>query len=127
MALQVNARIGAAPNFASNLEQAHAFFVQQDAATALARFKQLKAELREMKRVLSWSPTSGRPARFLNSQSAQAHMRTAQVVQLAAQVGLPFLREYVVAQHVVLFAHAESEVVLLALKHHRQLAYSTIC
>lgn len=126
MALPVNARIGAAPNFVFNLEATHAFFVAQDAATALTRFNQLKAELREMKRVLNWSPASGRPARFLNSQSAQAQMRTASIMQLAAQVGLPSLREYVVAQHVVLYAHAESEVMLLALKHHRQLTYSTI-
>lgn len=126
MTLPVYARIGAAPNFAANLEQSYAFFVMQDAASAVLRFKQLKAELRDMKRVLSWSPASGRPARFMNSQSAQAHMRVAQVMQLAAQAGLPFLREYVVAQHVVLYAQAESEVVLLALKHHRQLTYSTV-
>jgi hypothetical protein len=75
---------------------------------------------------LNWSPASGRPARFLKSQSAQAQMRTASVMELAAQAGLPSLREYVVAQHVVLYAHAESEVMLLALKHHRQLPYSTV-
>jgi hypothetical protein len=53
-------------------------------------------------------------------------MRTASVLQLASQAGLPFLREYVVAQHVVLYAHSDSDVLLLALKHHRQLAYSTL-
>jgi hypothetical protein len=53
-------------------------------------------------------------------------MRTASVLQLASQAGLPFLREYVVAQHVVLYAHSDSEVLLLAVKHHRQLAYSAI-
>lgn len=126
MALPVNARIGATPNFASNLEQVRVFFVTQDAATARTRFSQLKGELREMKRILSWSPAGGRPARFLNGNSVQAQTGTASVMQLAAQVGLPFLREYVVAQHVVLYAHSDSEVLLLALKHHRQLAYSAI-
>jgi hypothetical protein len=87
---------------------------------------QLKGELRDMKRILSWSPAAGRPARFLNGNSVQAHMRTALVLQLAAQAGLPFLREYVVAQHVVLYAHSDSDVLLLALKHHRQLVYSTL-
>ncbi len=126
MALPVNARVDAAPNFAANLEQVGAFFVAQDAATAPARLSQLKSELRDMKRILSWSPTAGRPARFLNGNSVQAQMRTASVLQLASQAGLPFLREYVVAQHVVLYAHSDSDVLLLALKHHRQLAYSTI-
>lgn len=87
---------------------------------------QLKGELRDMRRILSWSPAAGRPARFLNGQSVQAQMRTASVLQLASQAGLPFLREYVVAQHVVLYAHSDSEVLLLAVKHHRQLAYSAI-
>ncbi len=79
-----------------------------------------------MKRVLSGSPVSARSDRFLNSRSAQAHMRTAQIVRLAAQAGLLFLREEAVAQHVTLDAHAEADVVWLALKHHRQLAYSPI-
>ena len=35
------------------------------------------------------------------------------------------LREYVVDQHIVLYAHSESDVVLLAIKHQRQLVYST--
>ena len=44
---------------------------------------------------------------------------------LAAQVGLPSLREFVLGQYMVLYAHAETEVVLLALKHQRQLIYFT--
>jgi hypothetical protein len=126
MTRPVNARIGATPNFASNLEQVRIFFITQDASTARTRLNQLKSELREMKRILSWSPAGGRPARFLNGNSVQAQIGTASVMQLATQVGLPFLREYVVAQHVVLYAHSDSEVILLALKHHRQLSYSAI-
>jgi hypothetical protein len=38
---------------------------------------------------------------------------------------LPHLREFVIASHVVLYAHSDTEVVLLALKHHRQLTYTT--
>lgn len=126
MPLPVNATVGAAPNFAANLEPAHAFFFTQDADSADTRFAQLKSELREMHSILSWSPACGRPARFLNAQSAQARFRSATVLQLAEQLGLPFLREYVVAQHLVLYAQSDTEVVLLALKHQRQLAYSAI-
>ena len=126
MAPPVNAQVGATPNFTFNLEEAHAFFAAQDAESANARFSKLKGELREMKTILSWSPACGRPARFLNGHSAQARLRTTSVLQLAQQAGLPFLREYVVAQYIVLYAHSESEVVLLALKHQRQLAYSAV-
>lgn len=124
MTLPVSARVEAAPNFLSNLEAAHAFFVLQDVDSANARLKALKAALREMVTILSWSPGSGRPARFLAGKSAQARLRTQAILQLAQQAHLPLLREYVVGQHVVLYAHADSEIVLLAVKHQRQLSYS---
>ena len=89
-----------------------------------ARLTKLKADLREMVAVLAWSPASGRPARFLSPKSAQTKLRTNAVLQLAEQAGLPALREYVVGQHIVLYAHSESDAVLLALKHQRQLVYS---
>jgi hypothetical protein len=44
---------------------------------------------------------------------------------LAQSAGLPHLREYVIGSYVVLYAHADTEVVLLSLKHHRQLTYIT--
>jgi hypothetical protein len=55
----------------------------------------------------------------------QARLRAESVKNLAAQVGLPSLREFVLGQYMVLYAHAETEVVLLALKHQRQLIYFT--
>lgn len=113
----------AAPNFLANLEAVHAFFTLQDADSANMRLAKLKAELRDMVAILSWSPASGRPARFLAAKSAQARLRSEAVVRLAEVAGLPALREFIVGQHVVLYAHSDAEVVLLALKHQRQLVY----
>lgn len=124
MTLPVNARVEAAPNFLGNLEAAHQFFIDQDANSAAVRLRKLKAELREMVVILSWSPASGHPARFISGRSVQARLRTEAVQQLAVQAGLPSLREYIVGSHVVLYAHSDVEVVLLALKHPRQLIYS---
>lgn len=127
MALPVNATVEAAPNFLANLEAAHSFFALQEAASATARLSKLKAELCEMVTVLSalsHSPASGRPARFLAAKSAQGRLEADALLTLAAQAGLPALREYVVGQHIVLYAHSDAEVVLLALKHQRQLVYS---
>ncbi len=124
MALPLNAKVEAAPNFLANLDAAHQFFRLQDADTADARLTKLKADLREMVAVLAWSPGRGRPARFLSLKSAQAKLRANAVLQLAEKVGLPALREYVIGQHIVLYAHSETDVVLLALKHQRQLVYS---
>jgi len=123
MTLPIRVRVEAAPNFLSNLEAAHLFFVEQDADSATERFRKLKAELREMVTVLSWSPASGHPARFFTGRSAQARLRSQTVQQLAAQAGLPYLREFIVNRHIVLYAHSEVDVVLLALKHQRQLTY----
>ena len=125
MALPANARVEATPNFLTNLEATHQFFEQQDADSASERFRKLKAELREMLNILSWSPSAGRPARFLTGRSAQARLRVEAVQQLAVHAALPNLREYVVGQHIVLYAQSEVEVVLLALKHQRQLTYYT--
>lgn len=124
MALPLNAKVEAAPNFLANLDAAHQFFQLQDADSADARLSRLKEDLREMVAILAWSPASGRPARFLSAKSAQATLKTHAVQQLAEQAGLPHLREYVVGQHVVLYAHSDTDVVLLAFKHQRQLVYS---
>ncbi len=123
---RVSAQVSAAPHFADCLLAVHAFMVEQDAASAPARLAQIKRDLREMKTLLAWSPASGRPARFLRPNSAQASLRLAAVLQLAQSAGLPHLREYVIGSYVVLYAHSDTEVVLLSLKHHRQLAYITL-
>ena len=124
MALPLNAKVEAAPNFLANLEAAHQFFQVQDADSADARLAKLKEDLRDMIAILAWSPASGRPARFLSAKSAQAALRSNAVQQLADQARLPSLREYIVGQFIVLYAHTDTDVVLLALKHQRQLMYS---
>ena len=125
MALPINAKVEATPNFLANLDAAHQFFRVQDSNSADARLSRLKADLREMIAILAWLPASGRPARFLSAKSAQAMLKTNAVQQLAKQAGLPHLREYVVGQQfIVLYAHSDTDVVLLALKHQRQLMYS---
>ena len=125
MALPLNAKVEAAPNFLANLDAAHQFFLVQDEDSAESRLTKLKADLRDMIAILAWSPASGRPARFLSAKSAQATLKANAVQQLAEQAGLPSLREYVVGQQfIVLYAHSEAEVLLLAIKHQRQLMYS---
>jgi hypothetical protein len=125
MGLPSKARVEATPNFLDNLRDAEAFFTLQDAESAGRRMEGLKAGLREMVLLLGWSPANGRPARFSTVRSAQARLRLTAVKELAQLAGLPELREYVLDRHVVLYAHSETEVVLLALRHQRQLTYIT--
>lgn len=124
MALPLTATVVAAPNFLANLDAAYQFFILQDKSSADERLLKLKPGLREMIQILAWSPGGGRTARFMGAKSAQARLKTESVMALAEQAGLPNLREYVIGQHIALYAHSASQVVLLALKHQRQLVYA---
>lgn len=123
MALTQRASVAATPHFAACLEEARVFFVEQDETTADERFRALRAELREMAETLRWAPAGGRPARFLAGRSVQARIRARKVEALASEAGLSHLREYVLKHHVVLYAHSSDQVVLLAMRHQRQLSY----
>ena len=80
--------------------------------------------LTEARGHLRWNPTAGRPARFLDARSAQGQVLAARAKDLAAAHGVPELRELVVKPYVMLYAHANDRVVLLALKHERELFFN---
>jgi hypothetical protein len=123
VSIPVNARVRAVPHFLTCLRATRDFMQEQDAASAPARFKKLQAELAKARALLCFAPTSGRPARFLEAKSGWARFQTEQAKQLAQALGMPDLRELVPAHHVVLYAHAEREVVLLSMRHERQLGH----
>ena len=95
----------------------------QDAASAPRRFGKLQAEVLKARALLSFAPASGRPARFLSARSGWGRFQSEQARQLAQALGMPELRELVLARHVMLYAHSEREVVLLSIRHERQLGY----
>jgi hypothetical protein len=123
VSVPVNARVRAVPNFLVCLRVAQNFMAEQDAASAPERFGKLQAELRKARDLLSFAPTSGRPARFLQAETDWARFQAQQASQLAKKIGLPGLRELVLARHVVLYAHSDREVLLVSLRHERQLGY----
>ena len=122
MSLLVNARVRAVPNFLACLDVARRFMVEQDAASAPPRFKKLQAEIVKARALLCFAPTSGRPARFLDAKSGWGRFQAEQARQLAQGLGMPELRELVLARHVLLYAHSAQDVVLLSMRHERQLA-----
>ena len=123
MSIPVNARVRAVPNFLTCLHAARRFMEEQDATSAPVRFKKLQAEVIKARALLSFAPTSGRPARFLDAKSGWGQFQAEQARQIARALGQPELRELVLARHVVLYAHSEREVVLLSIRHERQLGY----
>jgi hypothetical protein len=117
------ARIEAAPNFLATLGQVKEFLIIQDADSAECKYVQLLSELREMTQILRWSPGCCRPARFFGMRSAQGRLRVQAVMELVRQAGLLSLREYILNHYCVLYAHSGQEVVLLSVRHQRQLVY----
>lgn len=121
MTIPANARVRAVPNFLSCLQAAQRFMQEQDARSAPVRFKRLQAELAKARQLLSFAPAGGRPARFLQASTAWGRFEAQQAQQYAHALGMPDLRELVLAQHVLLYAHSDLDVVWLSLRHERQL------
>lgn len=123
MPLPAHARVRAVPNFLAGLQAAWRFMEEQDARSAPARFQHLQAELIKARQLLSFAPGSGRPARFLDATTGWGRFQAQRARQMAEALAMPELREFVLARHVVLYAHSDTEVVLLSLRHERQPAY----
>lgn len=123
MALPVNARIRAAQSYVRSVRAAHEFLEQCDSNSADERYAALLAMLKQAHEHLRWNPAAGRPARFLRLQSVQGQAFAARARAIAATHGMPQLRELVIKPYVLLYAHGKDQVVLLALKHERQLVF----
>lgn len=123
MSIPTHAKVRAAPNFLTCLRAARSFMVEQDAGSAPGRFEKLQGELVKARALLAFSPTSGRPARFLDAKTGWGRFQAQQAVELARLIGMPELRELVLARYVVLYAHSELDVLLLSLRRERQLGY----
>jgi plasmid stabilization system protein ParE len=123
MALPADARILAAQSFIRDVRAAEVFVGKQDAASARERFQALLDQLEEARERLRSNPAMGRPARFLDARSAQGQAKAARASQHAAALGVPALREWILKPYLLLYAHGDAQVLLLALKHERQLEF----
>ena len=125
MSLPVNASVEAARSFVRDLRAAQDFMRQQDELHADERFTQLRTRLDEARKRLSWNPQVGRPARLMDARTVQALYLVARAKGLGTARNLPWLRELVIKPYILLYAHGEKQVFLLALKHERQQAFGS--
>ena len=123
MPAQKPLQVRAAANFLQNLDAAGEFLLALDAGSAPHRFEQIKRQIDELITLLEANPGIGRPARFNTTRSIQSRAANAAVQRLAESMHVKSLTEYVLKDHVLLYAELEAEVVLLAFKHQRQLHY----
>ena len=124
MPLPANARLQAAQSFVRDVRASSEFMQKQDGATAEARYARLLAQLSEARNLLRWNPEAGRPAHFLTAQSFQGRALAERTRAQAEALGMPNLRELIIKPYVLLYAHGPDRVVLLALKHERQLSFA---
>ena len=124
MALSANAKIEAAESFVRTVNEAHDFLQLQDATSAQRRYENLLEQISQAREHLRFNPEGGRPARFLDVATKQGHAVAARALALAAAHGVPSLREHIFKPYVLLYAHGPKRVVLLALKHDRQLQFN---
>jgi len=101
-----------------------AFILDQDPASAASRIEVLHDEVLRFIDIVKLHPKIGRPATMLAAASIEGHQRLERVLQLANEAGLPWLREYVLRGHLLLYAHSESRVLMLSIRHQRELGYA---
>lgn len=123
MSLPAQARLQAAQSFVRDVRACGEFMREQDALSAEGRYARLLAELGQARELLRWNPHAGRPARFLQARSFQGRALADRAQSQARAVGLAGLRELVIKPYVLLYAHSDDRVVLLAFKHQRQLSF----
>ncbi|WP_322011468.1 hypothetical protein [Paraburkholderia sp. J12] len=95
----------------------------QDPDSAPGRIEDLHDAILRFVDLVKLHPQIGRPATMFAARSAEGQQRLARVLQLAADAGLPELREYVLHSHLVLYAHSDSRVLMLSVRHQRELGY----
>jgi plasmid stabilization system protein ParE len=116
-------QVRATDNFLANLDELGEFLLRVFPEAAPRLHQRLTDEIDELLTLLETHPGIGRPARFLQARSIQGRERMARATQLAQSLGAGDLREYVLKDHIVLYAHTDAAVFLLAIKHQRQLEY----
>jgi hypothetical protein len=117
-------RVEIAATFADRLTALEEFVLAQDAASAPARCEELRGEILRFIDLVKLHPQIGRLADVLAACSVDGTTKLELVLQQAAAAGLPHLREYVLKNHLVLYAHSDGRVLLLSLRHHRELGYA---
>jgi hypothetical protein len=119
-------RIDIAESFAKRLRTLEGFMTAQDEQSAPARIEKLQEGVLHFVDLVKLHPDIGRPAGALAASSVEGKRRLERVLQLAQEAGLQELREYVLRSHLLLYAHSDSRVLLLSIRHQRELGYAPV-
>ncbi|MDF3882518.1 type II toxin-antitoxin system RelE/ParE family toxin [Cupriavidus basilensis] len=117
-------RVDFADAFQERIETIEAFMLLQDVSSAPGRMEALWEEIHRFRDLVMTHPRLGRPAEILAAGSDQESARLDDLLRLAVEAGVPDIREYVIHSHVILYAYSDSRVVVLSIRHQRELGYA---
>ena len=117
-------RVDFAETFEARLEAISEFMLEQDSLSAPQRMDDLWEQIFRFRDLVMVHPELGRPAGFLAAQTIEGQTRLDRLKRLAIEAGVPDFREYVLRAHVILYAHSETRVVVLSIRHQRELGYA---
>jgi plasmid stabilization system protein ParE len=113
-----------ADTFEERLEAIQEFMLTQDVSSAPKRMDDLWEQIYRFHDLVVIHPQLGQPAGFLDARSAEGRVRLNKLLRRAIDAGVPDFREYVLRGYVVLYAHSDSRVLVLAIRHQRELGYA---
>jgi hypothetical protein len=116
-------RVDFAASFGQRLRTLEAFMLAQDPDFGIERVEGLREEVLRFVDIVKAHPRIGRPAGVLDAGSIEGRSRLERVLRLSVEAGVPELREYVLRAHPVLYAHSDSRVLMLSIRHYRELGY----
>jgi plasmid stabilization system protein ParE len=116
-------RVDFAETLEERLETIQEFMLSQGVSSAAERTEQVWSEIYRFGDLVALHPQIGRPAGLLAASSVEGQLRLDRVLRLASEANLPELREYVMRFHLILYAHSDTHVLLLSIRHHRELGY----
>jgi plasmid stabilization system protein ParE len=96
----------------------------EDVSSAAGRMEDLMSEIYRFGDLVAIHPKIGRPAGVLAANSVEGQSRLERVLRLASEANLPELREYIMRSHLILYAHSDTRVLLLSIRHQRELGYA---
>jgi plasmid stabilization system protein ParE len=118
-------RVDFAETLEERLETIQEFLLTQDVRSAADRMEDLMGDIDRFGDLMALHPKIGRPAAVLAANSIEGQSRLERVLRLASEANLPELREYVMRSYLILYAHSDTHVLLLSIRHQRELEYAS--
>lgn len=112
-------RVRFAENFYRNLEGIRSFLIEQDASAVVDRV--FDTVLERLVPALEEHPRMGRNWHTRTPHSPRGKALRERII--AKLAGKRELREFILGDYLILYALDDAAAVLLAIRHHRQLAY----